>query len=267
MKLNLTKISTLVMLLGSGSAMAGSMGSIDPNVFKQSAYIKLGSGGSYSMNTNISANPVDWDASPQGYNGNIGHTAIYSSAFGYNYSSLISGDIEYIYRPSYSYSKFQTSTAAGTINFAGNKTRYFDLQSNSLMANIYLHGQGLSDKMKWDLSSGFPMEPFIGAGIGVAFNTMSNFHAVSAATPAGANGPVVSMLPDQLRTSFAWQLSAGLNLYNDTHFNLGAGYRYYNSGTFNSNNYFTDWQIQTSPWKGKLQSNEFFVTLAYRIDA
>jgi opacity protein-like surface antigen len=254
-------------VLSSGVVFAGTMGPIEQDVFKQSAYIKLGSGGSYSMNSNISPNSAYWDVSPQGYDGNIGSTAIYSAAFGYNYSKLISADIEYIYRPSYTYSKYQTSTNASSVNFSGNKTRYFDLQSNSLMANLYLHGQGVSDKMKLDVSRGFSIEPFVGAGIGVAFNTMSNFHSVSVVTPTGASGPVVSMLADNLRTSFAWQLSAGINLYNDTNFNLGAGYRYYNAGTMSSNNYWTDWQLVAEPWKTKMQANEFFVTLAYNVDA
>lgn len=46
------------------------------------------------MNANVYADPVYWDASPQGYNGSVGNTAIYSAAFGYNYSQLISGDFE-----------------------------------------------------------------------------------------------------------------------------------------------------------------------------
>lgn len=87
------------------------------------------------MNANIFADPTYWDASPQGYNETVGNAAIYSAAFGYNYSQLISADIEYIYRPSYSYSKFQTSTSNTTSYYNGAKTRYFDLQSNSLMAN------------------------------------------------------------------------------------------------------------------------------------
>lgn len=261
MKLNLTTISTLALLLGSGSSMAGSMGSIDLNVFKQSAYIKLGSGGSYSMNTEVFANTAFWDASPQGYGGNVGNTIVYSAAFGYNYSPLISGDIEYIYRPSYSYSKFQTSTASTTPNFNGNKTRYFDLQSNSLMANLYLHGAAMSDSLKVDLWHAYAIEPFVGGGLGVGFNNVSNFHSVK------TNGVYAAIQQDNFRTSLAWQLSTGLQLINNSNFNLAAGYRYYDGGNFSSGNFNIDTLSYATPWKGTVQANEFFITLAYRVDA
>jgi len=251
----------LITVLSSGAVFSGTMGSVSPNVFNQSAYIKLGSGGSYSMNANIVADPAFWDASPQGYNGKVGHTAFYSAAFGYNYTPLISGDIQYIYRPSYSYSKFQTSTALGTVDFNGDKTRHFDLQSNSLMANLYLHGAAMSNSLKVDLSNAHAIEPFIGGGLGVGFNTVSNFYSVK------TNGVYAAIEPDNFRTSLAWQLSAGLQLINDTNFNLAAGYRYYNGGSFSSANFTTDYPSYNTPWNGTVQANEFFVTLAYRINS
>lgn len=248
-------------ILSWNAVFAGTMESIDLNTCTQSAYIKLGSGGSYSMNANVYADPVYWDASPQGYNGNVGNTAIYSAAFGYNYSQLISGDIEYIYRPSYSYSKFQTSTATRTINFNGDKTRHFNLQSNSLMGNLYLHGAALSDSLRINLWNAYAIEPFIGGGLGVGFNNMSNFYSVR------TDGVYTSIAQDNFRTSLAWQLSAGLQLINNTHFNLAAGYRYYNGGNFSSSNFTINPQDYSTPWKGTLQANEFFVTVAYRIDS
>ena len=49
-------------------------------------------------------------------------------------------------------------------------------------------------------------------GLGVAFNTVTNFHSISVATPAGATGPVVSILADNLRTSIAWRYAGYFNL-------------------------------------------------------
>tara|TARA_R110002126_G_scaffold175960_1_gene324559 strand:+ start:11964 stop:12758 length:795 start_codon:yes stop_codon:yes gene_type:complete len=260
------KQSTLLVLaLNSGLALAGTMGPTDN--FTHSPYVKLGSGGSYSMKAGISPDHQTWDTSPQGYNADVGNTALYSAAFGYHISSLLSGDIQYIYRPSYNYEKYQTSSAAGTANFSGNKTRYFDLQSNSLMANAYLHGREYPGILNRALGQGFFVEPFIGGGLGVAFNTVSNFHSVSQ-TRSGVNrGPVVAMILDHERTSLAYQFSAGLNLYNNTHFNLGAGYRYYNGGVFTSENYLIEHQITVPPWKGTLQANEFFIDLMYKFNA
>jgi len=257
-------------LLSSGIALAGTMGPID--TFKPTSYVKLGSGGSYSMNTDINASSVFWDSTPEGYNNNLGKTALYSAAFGYNYSPLISADMEFIYRPAYSYTKFQTSTDQSTTNPLGNKTRRFNLESNSLMGNAYLHGAGLSDKLKVNVHDHFKLEPFIGGGAGVSFNTISNFHSVL------VNNTIASTMADHFKTSFAWQLSAGLELVGDNAFSLAAGYRYYNGGRFESNNYLlanrgnaaTDAALglrPTTPLNGLLQANEFFITFSYKLDA
>lgn len=203
----------------------------------------------------------EWDPSPQGYNNNLDNSALYSAAFGYNFSKLISADIEYVYRPSFKYSKYQTSTAVDTANFVGNKIREFDLASNSLMANLYIHGAALSERLTLDIMNRFMLAPFVGGGIGVGFNTVSNFHSFR------PNGSVSSLMADQFKTSFAWQLSAGLELFNDSAFSFTAGYRYYNGGAFQSNYYFLNFLDKSQPLKSTLQSNEFFVTMSYKIDA
>ena len=109
------------------------------------------------MNANIFADPTYWDASPQGHNGTVGNAAIYSAAFGYNYLQLISADIEYIYRPSYSYSKFQTSTA--------NTTSYYIIMVRkrvtlickvTLSWQIKVHGAAMSDSLKVAFGTSMP---------------------------------------------------------------------------------------------------------------
>ena len=260
--MKLKQLSLPLLALSSSFAFAGTMGPVAE--FNPSLYFKVGSGGSYSMNTGIDANPTTWDPAIQGYDANVGKTALYSAAIGYNFTPLVSFDFEYIYRPSYHYSKFQTAAAsANTLNYSSDsKTRYFNLQSNSVMGNLYLHGKGLSDHLVWNTGYGFSLEPFIGAGLGVAFNTVSNFHTIR------STGVSQSFQPDNLRSSIAWQLSAGLNFYNDGNFNLGAGYRYYNGETFTSESTFIDWQNTTLyPWSGTISANEFFITISYKIDA
>jgi opacity protein-like surface antigen len=182
-------------------------------------------------------------------------TALYSAAVGYNPSDLYSVDVEYIYRPNYTYEKYQTSTAVDTIKFNGNKTRYFNLQSNSLMANLYLHGSNYARTFWQD----FRIQPFIGAGIGVGFNKVSNFH--SEKDPA-VGDYIVAVEQDRLRSSLAWQLSAGLEILSCNYLNLDAGYRYYNGGTYNSNNYVINTQDYGTPLSGVISANEFFVRLS-----
>ena len=265
------KLSMTLLALTSSVGFAGTMGVV-VDTFNPSLYLKVGSGGSWSMNSDIQPDNTVWDRAFQGYNANLGSTALYSAAIGYNLNPLWSFDFDYIYRPSYQYYKYQDffPNTANTANYSSvSRTRVFNLASNSLMANAYLHGKGLSDSLAWNVGSCYTLEPFIGAGLGVAFNTLYNFHSES------VDGEAKAIMNDNFRTSFAWQLSAGLNLFNDSHFNLAAGYRYYNGGTFTSNNYAWYSPVNgvgayseiTSPWKGSLQANEFFVTLAYKIDA
>jgi opacity protein-like surface antigen len=260
MQMKLKTINVISLSLISSAVLAGTMGPIDN--FKPSLYFKVGSGGSYSMSAGINnPNPTYWDASPQGYNGDVGQSALYSAAIGYSYSKLISTDFEYIYRPSFNYIKYQTSTASQTIAFNGNKTRIFNLQSNSLMWNVYLHGKGYSDDLNYNVYDDIFMEPFVGGGLGVAFNTVSNFHSNR------VDATVASIMNDNYKTSIAWQFSAGLNFYNTSNFNLGAGYRYYNGEGFASNSYIVNNQTIAPPWLGIIQANEFFVQLGYKIDS
>lgn len=256
MKLNLIILASLA----TTSVFAGSMG---PNhTFTPSLYFKVGSGGSYSMPAGMSnPDPAYWDASPQGYNGDIGQSALYSAAIGYHFSELISSDFEFIYRPGFNYTKYQSSSAVDTLDFNGDKTRFFDLQSNSLMWNVYLHGKGYSDALHYEIYNDIFVEPFVGGGIGVAFNTVSNFHSVTS-----ANNPTAMML-DNSMTSLAWQFSAGLNFYNTGKFNMAAGYRYYNGEQFTSNSYIiSDTPSIATPWSGTIQANEFFIQLGYKLD-
>ncbi len=248
-----------LLCFGTSSIFAGTMANTDQ--FNTSLYFKLGSGGSYSMSAGIdNPNPVYWDASPQGYNGNIGQSAIYSAALGYNLSKIISSDFEFIYRPSYHYSKYQTSTAVNTIFFNGNKTRYFDVQSNSIMWNAYLHGGSYSNTLNLELIRGLFIQPFIGGGLGVGLNTVYNFHSIL------STGMVKAIEATNLVTSLAWQLSAGVNFYNESNFNLGAGYRYYNGGRFSGNSYIINTTDTAPNWTGTVQANEFFIQLSYKVD-
>ncbi len=111
----------------------------------------------------------------------------------------MSFDFEYIYRPSYSYVKFQTYPATSpfpTPNYSSeSRTRYFNLQSNSLMGNLYFHGRGISDNFVWHTNYGLNIEPFIGGGLGVAFNTVSNTRSIR------STGLATSFMQDTLRTS------------------------------------------------------------------
>lgn len=246
--------SIILLTCASLHSIAGTVGEKSHD---QTAYITIGSGGSYSMKANIYANPTYWDAAPQGYDASMGATALYSAAFGYRFSKLVSADVEYIYRPSYSYSRYQSPSAPNAIFFVGDVTRHFNLASNSLMTNLYFSGSGLSKSLVYYFSHGYQLEPFVGGGLGVAFNNMTNFKSLK---PAGL---FVSYALDNARTSLSAQGTIGLRLYSEAKFLLESGYRYYNGGTFTSENFVLDGSNILTPWKGTVQANEFFIRIGY----
>lgn len=231
------------------NVFAGDMGELS-----HKKYLKFSSGGSFSLNSSIYANPTYWDASPQGYGGTLGNSALYGVAAGSYFAPDVSGDIEFLYRPLFHYTKYQTSTAVNTIFFNGNKNRYFNFQSNSLMGNIYLHGGRFFEELK-----NFGLEPFVGGGCGVAFNSVNNFHS-----QRFSDGMYRGILQDHLRTSFAFQFSAGLQVLKISDYELAAGYRYYNATKYSSNNFIINTTDYATPWQGVFQANEFFINLGYK---
>lgn len=229
-------------------------------------FLTFGSGYSFSNDTHINADPLFWDASPQGYNSTVKNSEIYTAGFGVHINPLISADIEATYRPSFSYQKFQTSIATGTVAFAGNKTRYFDFSNASVMANLLLHGQGFSDHLLWQVGGDMTVQPIIGGGAGIAYNRVSDFHSVE----ADGSGNVVSIQNPQTTTSMAWQALAGLELAVGQRVSIDTGYRYFSGGKFRSNNYYYSLAgnpganaIAVTPWRGRFKTGEIFINLNY----
>jgi hypothetical protein len=251
--------------------LANSLSNIN-NVDK--LYILGGVGASFSNDANISADSSFWDPSPQGYNTNLGTSEFYEGGLGYNISPVFSVQITDTYRPSYAYRKVQTPVGGNTPGFLGGKTRYFNLDDNALLATVVLHGAGLSDRLAWKVGQASMLQPFAGVGLGIAYNTVSNFHSEPMSPPADAPKrdipSVAAMMMPYTSHALAYQGLLGLEL---THKNMSIdfGYRYFNGGQFQSNTYITNpvagynYPTLAPAWKGTLTANEVFVDLRYAI--
>lgn len=233
-------------------------------------FVLLGIGGSYSMRTSIATNPSQWDPAIQGYTNDLGSSVLYTAGLGYNLSSLFTTDIEVTARPSYSYMQYQVPGAgASTPGFAGTKTREFDLLNTSIMANLYINGKAV--KLFTHMGSKTILQPIVGLGLGIAYNTVSDFHSVQASSSVAGSNDVTSIMNSNTKSAFAWQAFLGAEaVYADT-WALDLGYRYFNGGHFESNNYLTNVpsgltsQLTVSPWSGTLRANEWFINLKYFI--
>ncbi|STX49158.1 Uncharacterised protein [Legionella hackeliae] len=220
-------------------------------------YIELGSGVSFSSRAGISADTSFWDASPQGYNADLGNAPLFTAGLGYRVNNWFSFDITATNRSLYSYKKFQASTATSTINFQGNKTRFFDLSSNAVMLNSTLYGRALADHLLMHVTSNSTLEPILGAGIGTSYNTVSDFHSVLA-----NSNTVASIMQDNSRYAFAYQLMAGME-WQYKRLSVDVGYQYFDGGRFETNNYVfaSSTPLIAPPWTGHLKTNEIFAAI------
>src|SRR3954466_9854116 len=129
---------------------------------------------------------------------------------GYQWNNWLRTDITGEYRGKTSFHGFDIVRAPGFIGtdeYHGNKSEWLAL------ANVYV-----------DLGTWWCVTPFIGAGIGVSYNTISNFMDINTATNGVAYGATAS------KTNFAWAVHAGLSYKVNSQLSLEFAYRYVNLG-------------------------------------
>ncbi len=233
-------------------------------------FLTVGFGYSWSEDANVKANPSFWDPAKQGYNSDLDSSEVYSAGLGMRVSPLLALAVDVSRRPSFKYEKFQSPAGPQPVGFIGEKTRFFDLTNTSVMFNVMLFGRGIYHQLLLSLGHHITVEPVIGGGIGVAYNTVENFHSVTATQTGGFNN-VNSIGDDRTITSFAWQLMAGLHVAIGQRASVDLGYRYFDGGDFEGPNYVhsvsgvTSSGLSVPPWKGNLCSNEAFINFNYLV--
>jgi opacity protein-like surface antigen len=138
--------------------------------------------------------------------------------FGYKFTSLLRADVTVDYRFE---SDFE-SVSSRTGFVADSRREWGKFDSTSILLNGYI------DLGDW---SGFT--PYVGAGIGAAFNSLHEFSTqvtclTAACGPLGAQAIVA--LDSRRTTDLAWALMAGVAVELGGGFKLDAGYRYVNLG-------------------------------------
>lgn len=256
-----------IVLLGLSTpvAFSGTMGSTTSKTMSP-FYLLAGSGASFANDAKLSFNPNYWSGTPSGYNSSLGTAPLYTAGIGYLWSDFLNIDVSYAYRGLYQYSKYQTPSATSATDpnpLSASRTRYFDLSSNSLLFNATLLGKGYSDKLAYDMDNMGFIQPFLGAGIGISYNTMGNFHTILSGTNYST-----SVMSDYTQPALAYQLNAGLE-WKYERIAIDVGYRYFYAGGYSSSNYLTTnlntsgtpvATTEISPWTGTLSANEVFVT-------
>ena len=226
------KIAVMLCLSGGISAsFAGAMGEIKTctDTSCMPWFLELGTGASFSNSASINYQPQynNWDVPTTTYDSSLGTVPIYMAGIGYTLSPLLKIDASYSFRGQYKYAKHLEYITAGVTNPLGPSTYYFKLSSNSLMFSGTLYAKGLEgsypelkNQLVREVGSYGYIQPIIGGGIGVAYNTVTNFHTILDNGNYNTSG-----LQDTTNAAFAWQLNAGLDWQVTERFSFDVGYR------------------------------------------
>lgn len=147
-------------------------------------------------------------------NSSIDNATTVGAGVGYQFSDNLRGDVTLQYRTATSfqggnYVTNLTTNATGENSIRGTTSSVVGLVN------------GYYDIVHWN-----GLTPFVGAGIGVAFNRIS----ATSTQQGGFNPPEYGVYPEKWKTNFAWALHTGVSYDINTRLKLELGYSYLNYG-------------------------------------
>jgi opacity protein-like surface antigen len=173
-------------------------------------YLRAGIGYSWGREPSVSWEGTTFANSTMGDSG-LGEVSLgCGSATGWG----LRGELQYTYRGKKSFDSDLTSTF---IALPPNDPAHTSVKSHALMLNAY-----------WDLGNHRGFVPYVGAGIGIARNEMSNVYFT--------NSPFFNEVLGQDKTNFAWSLMAGVEYQFSNRWSMDMGYRYIDLGSAVSDN-------------------------------
>lgn len=171
--------------------------------------------------------------------------------FGRKVNDHFRWDVTGEYRGAADFNGLQIYTApgptSGTDEYTAKKSEL------TFLANVY-----------WDIATWRGITPFVGAGVGASYNTISGFTDVNTPNNGLAFGATASQL------SFAWALYAGLGYQVTPNLSIEAAYRYINLGNARSGDLITyqgvNSEYNPEEFRG-LSSQDFKVGFRWYFDA
>jgi opacity protein-like surface antigen len=176
----------------------------------------------------IAGGTLDAAATNTFYNPTISASGIFDLGFGYQFNNWFRADFTEEYRGGAS---FQTLEVLNEPNIVGVNTstqQYADFYRANLSSWVSMFN-GYVDLGTW---SG--ITPYVGAGVGFAYNKLSGFTDTGYAYSNGVQSPTGGYADDGGKWNFAWGLMAGLSFDVTQNLKLDLGYRYLDYGKFTS---------------------------------
>jgi opacity protein-like surface antigen len=144
-------------------------------------------------------------------NASLGDTTFFNAGVGYEVNNWLRFDVTGEYRTKSALNAFGIYTlGAGT---------FVDTYQGELKSTVFL-ANGYIDLGTWDC-----ITPFVGAGVGVAYNVLDNFVDVGVPTAGSGIGRNSSNF------NLAWALHAGVSYAVTQNFSVELAYRYLNYGS------------------------------------
>ena len=144
-------------------------------------------------------------------NASMGDTTLFSAGVGYEFNNWLRFDVTGEYRTK------SPVNAFGIYTFGGGT--FVDTYQGFLKSTVFL-ANGYIDLGTWDC-----LTPFVGAGVGVAYNTLDDF--VDVGVPSAGSG----IGRNSSNFNFAWALHAGVSYAVTENFSVELAYRYLNYGS------------------------------------
>jgi opacity protein-like surface antigen len=142
---------------------------------------------------------------------------LFGIGVGYQFNNFIRADVTGEYRGSANFHGLDISTAGGTTfpdHYSASKSEWL------FLANLYA-----------DLGTWWCVTPFVGAGVGVSYNTISNFRDLGVGSSGLIGGNASTGFANAATTAnLAWALHAGLAYKVTPGFSVELAYRYLNLG-------------------------------------
>lgn len=139
-----------------------------------------------------------------GFEGDSGSSVLLEAGVGYHLPSNFRVDLTAGYRPGFEVSSQESLSGVSA-------TAKADIRSWALLANVY-----------YDIPTGTRFSPYLGGGVGVAFNRLETVTYRFGAAEFTEEG--------KSKTSFAWTLAAGVGFAATDNISIDLGYRYIDLG-------------------------------------
>jgi opacity protein-like surface antigen len=166
------------------------------------------------------------------YNSTISAAMNFDLGVGYQFNNWFRFDVTGEYRGGSHFQSLYVINDATNIN-TGNPTQIADFYRGNISSWVGLFNGYV------DLGTWYGITPYVGAGVGIARNTLSGMTDQGIVTYT-TTGPVVTAGPsggyfsDGSKTNFAWALMTGLDFDVTQNLKLELGYRYLDLGQYTS---------------------------------